>query len=86
MEAIDVVAAGLPMFSEKTVTVEESAEIVIESVAELVPAEFVAKIVTVDVAATFGVPEINPVDVLTVSPSDNPAALKEVGLLFAAIW
>ena len=77
---------GLPMFSEKTVTGKEAEAIVREMSTVLVPAEFVAEIVTVDVAATFGVPEINPVDVLTVSPSGNPAALKEVGLLFAAIW
>jgi hypothetical protein len=74
------------MFSERTVTIEEEPEIVIESVAGLVPAEFVAKIVIVDVPAVDGVPEINPFEVLTVIPVGNPVALKEVGLLFAAIW
>ena len=51
-----------------------------------VPAEFVSKIVTVDVPAVEGVPEINPVEVLTVRPAGNPVALNEVGLLLAAIW
>jgi hypothetical protein len=51
-----------------------------------VPAELVAEIVTVDVPADDGVPDINPVDVLTVRPAGNPVAPKEVGLLFAAIW
>jgi len=51
-----------------------------------VPAELMAEIVTVDVPAAEGVPEINPVEVLTVSPAGNPVALNEVGLLLAAIW
>jgi hypothetical protein len=51
-----------------------------------VPAELVAEIVTVDVPADEGVPEINPVEVLTVNPAGNPVAPKEVGLLFAVIW
>lgn len=51
-----------------------------------VPAEFVAEIVTVDVPADEGVPEINPVEVLTVNPAGNPAAPKDVGLLLAVIW
>jgi hypothetical protein len=59
---------------------------VIITVPRPVPAEFVAEIATVDVPADDGVPEINPVDVLTVRPAGNPVALKEVGLLFAAIW
>ena len=85
LAAMDV-AEGIPMFSEKTVTGEEAEAIVTETLTELVPAEFVAKIVTVDVPAVDGVPEINPFEVLTVIPVGNPVALKEVGLLFAAIW
>jgi hypothetical protein len=58
---------------------------VITNVAEPVPALFVADTVTLDVPATVGVPVINPVDVLTLSPLGNPTALKEVGVPEAAI-
>ena len=40
-----------------------------------VPAVLVARSVTADVAAVVGVPEINPVAVLIVSPAGNPVAL-----------
>jgi hypothetical protein len=39
-----------------------------------VPPLLVAVIVTVDVAAPVGVPEINPDPVLTVSPAGSPVA------------
>ena len=44
------------------------------SVALPVPPLLMALIVTVEVAAAVGVPEINPVAPLTVSPAGNPAA------------
>ena len=40
-----------------------------------VPAVLVARSVTTVVAAAVGVPEINPVAVLTVRPAGNPVAL-----------
>ena len=55
-------------------------------VAEPSPAEFEAEIVTADVPAAVGVPEISPVDVFTDKPAGRPVALNEVGLLLAAIW
>ena len=54
-------------------------------VAVPVPPLFVAISVTLDVPSTMGVPEIKPVAVLTARPAGNPAALKLVGLLVAAI-
>ena len=86
MEAIDVVADGLPMLSEKMVTDEDAATIVMETLAEPVPAEFDAEMVTVDVPAALGVPEINPVEVFTLKPAGKPVALKDVGVLLAMIW
>ena len=51
-----------------------------------VPVELVAEMVTRNVpAATLGVPEIRPVDVLMERPPGRPVALKEVGELSAAI-
>ena len=47
---------------------------VITSVAEPVPALFVADIVTLDVPAPVGSPVIAPVDVLMSSPPGNPTA------------
>ena len=58
----------------------------IVKVAMPVPAPFDAERLTVDVPAVEGVPEINPVEVLTVRPAGNPVALNKVGLLLAAIW
>ena len=55
------------------------------NVAEPVPAEFVALIVTLKLAAVVGVPEMRPVVVLTESPEGKPVALKLVGLLLAVI-
>ena len=59
--------------------------IVIISVAVPVPPELVALMVTGYVPAVVGVPEINPVLVLTVKPEGSPVALKLVGLLVAVI-
>ena len=56
------------------------------NVAEPVPAEFVALIVTLKLPAVVGVPEMTPVVVLTESPDGKPVALKLVGLLLAVIW
>jgi hypothetical protein len=50
-----------------------------------VPPALVALIVTLDVPAVVGVPEINPVLVFTVKPAGNPVALKLVGLFVAVI-
>ena len=55
-------------------------------VAEPVPPLFVALIVTFVVAATVGVPEMRPDEVLTESPAGRPVALKLVGLFEPAIW
>ena len=72
--------------SELLITGAEAEEpTVITSVAEPVPALFVADIVTLDVPAPAGVPVIAPVDVLMPSPPGNPVAPKEVGLLEAVI-
>ena len=55
-------------------------------VAVPVPVGLVAETVTRKVpAATLGVPEIRPVDVLMERPPGRPVALKEVGELSAAI-
>ena len=59
---------------------------VITKVFVSVPALLVALIETLEVPATVGVPEISPEEVLTVNPLGNPAALKLVGELVAAIW
>ena len=48
--------------------------IVSVSVALPVPPAFVALSVTVDVPAVVGVPEINPLVLLTDSPAGNPVA------------
>ena len=74
------------MLSEKMVTDEDAATIVMETLAEPVPAEFDAEMVTVDVPAALGVPEINPVEVFTLKPAGKPVALKDVGVLLAMIW
>ena len=50
-----------------------------------VPPLLVAVIVTVDVAAPVGVPEINPDPVLTVSPVGSPVAPYMVGEFVAVI-
>ena len=55
------------------------------SVAEPVPPAFVALIVTLDVPAAVGVPEITPVEALTDNPVGNPRALKLVGEFVAVI-
>jgi hypothetical protein len=56
------------------------------TVAVAVPLTLVALIVTGYIPDVVGVPEIKPVEVLTVSPGGRPVALKLVGLLVAVIW
>ena len=56
------------------------------SVAVPVPALLVALNEMVEVPAPVGVPEINPVAVLTDKPAGNPDAPKLVGVLVAVIW
>ena len=51
-----------------------------------VPAEFLAYMLTFDVPATVGVPEIRPVALLKESPAGRPVALKLVGAPVAVIW
>ncbi len=58
-----------------TLSVEVAAEIVSVKAALPVPILFVALSVTVDVPAVVGVPEINPVLLVTVSPAGKPVAL-----------
>ena len=50
-----------------------------------VPPALVALMVTAYVPAVVGVPEINPVLVLTLKPAGSPVALKLVGLFVAVI-
>ena len=52
----------------------------------LVPTEFVAVRTTLDVPAEVGVPVMEPVAALRLSPEGSPVAAKEVGLLLAATW
>ena len=63
-----------------------AAATVIVSVLVADPPALVALRVTVEVAATVGVPEITPLVAFTVSPAGSPVALYEVGLPEAAIW
>ena len=59
---------------------------VITRVAVPVPVTFLAVTVTLKVpAATLGVPEMRPVDVLMERPPGRPVALKEAGELPAVI-
>jgi hypothetical protein len=72
-----VLALVITGIAELTVTVR---------VAVLVPAAFVALIVTGVVAAAVGDPEITPVAVLIESPAGMPVAPKLVGEFVAVIW
>ena len=45
-----------------------------------------AVMVTGEVPTTVVVPEIKPLEVLTLNPAGNPLALKLVGLFVAVIW
>src|SRR5436190_12160489 len=47
---------------------------------------FVAETMALNVPPLVGVPEMRPVDVLTLSPGGSPLALKLVGLWVAVIW
>jgi hypothetical protein len=60
--------------------------IVSVNVALPVPLPFVALNVTVEVPAAVGVPEINPLVLLTDNPPGNPVAPKLVGVFVAVIW
>jgi len=42
--------------------------------------------VQLEIPAAVGVPEIIPVEVLTLRPAGRPVAAKDVGELDAAIW
>jgi hypothetical protein len=55
------------------------------NVAVPVPPLFVALMVTLEVPATVGVPEIRPVEELMVRPAGKPEAPKLVGELVAVI-
>jgi hypothetical protein len=82
-------APTVPLTVEALVMTGGGRVIVKLSVALPVPTELVALIITLyglpaSVPAA-GVPEINPVLVLTVKPEGNPVALKLVGLLVAVI-
>lgn len=59
--------------------------IVTVRMAVLVPAAFVALIVTAVVAAAVGVPEIAPVPLLIANPAGKPVAPKLVGEFVAVI-
>ena len=50
------------------------------------PPALLAEIVTGKVPPTVGVPEIKPVDMLTVRPAGSISASKPVGELVAVIW
>jgi hypothetical protein len=54
-------------------------------VADPVPAELLALIVTLVVPAAVGVPEMTPLVVLIDNPAGKPVAVKLVGLLLAVI-
>ena len=56
------------------------------SVALPVPPEFVAVMVTEELPAVVGVPEIRPVVEFTLSPAGRPVAPNDVALLLAVIW
>ena len=58
---------------------------VIFRVADPVPVTLDADIVTLDVPAVVGVPEITPVVLFTLRPAGKPVALYEVGEFEAAI-
>ena len=55
------------------------------NVAEPVPAELLALMVTEKVPLTVGVPEIAPVAVSILRPAGSPVALKLAGLLLAVM-
>jgi hypothetical protein len=54
-------------------------------VAVPVPVAFVAPIVTLELPAAVGLPEMIPVVVATLKPAGNPVAVKLVGELLPAI-
>jgi hypothetical protein len=76
---------GVEVLEVKVMVGELTALTVKASVADPVPAELLALIVTFDVPAAVGVPEITPLVVLIDNPAGKPVALKLVGLLLAVI-
>jgi hypothetical protein len=68
---------------ELVMTGAAGGEIVRVNVAVPVPLAFVALRVTLKLPLAVGVPEIAPVEVLTLNPEGNPVALKLVGLPLA---
>src|SRR5579863_8427872 len=78
--------AALAASCTKAIDCEVADAMVSVSVAVPVPVEFVALSVTVNVPETVEVPEIRPVEALTVKPEGNPVAPKLVGEFDAVIW
>jgi hypothetical protein len=79
---------AIPELALATVCIDETGTLdamVNVSVAFPVPAALLAVRVTVEVPGEAGVPEINPLVVLTDKPAGSPAAPKLVGLLVAVI-
>ena len=95
---IGELAAAVRVTGRPTITVEGvavgldvnvgKAVIVTDSIAVPVPYGLEAPMVMEEVpnAAGVSVPEINPVELLTLNPFGKPVALKLVGVLLAAIW
>jgi hypothetical protein len=77
--------AGSPVAVRELVMTGVAGLIVKVNVALPVPPALVALMVTLDVPAVVGVPEIRPVVVFTANPAGSPVALKLVGLLVAVI-
>jgi len=80
---------GAPLAGLKEVMDEiavSGGKITIWRLAVPVPSELVAEMETLNVPATVGVPEINPVMVLTVNPVGKPVAANEMGVWVATIW
>jgi hypothetical protein len=76
---------GVEVLEVRAIVGDVIALIVNTSVADPVPAELLALIVTFDVPAAVGVPEITPLVVLIDNPAGKPVALKLVGLLPAVM-
>jgi hypothetical protein len=76
---------GVEVLEVNVMVGELTALTVKASVADPVPAELLALIVTLVAPAAVGVPEITPLVVLIDNPAGKPVALKLVGLLLAAI-
>ena len=78
----------MPIFPLAVATLETTGAATVTVIVKAlvpVPPALVAPTVTADVAAVVGVPEINPVAVLIVSPAGNPVALYDVAPPVAVI-